>query len=304
VSFLTNRNGETGMKKTKTVPKRKSVSSDENSLADNLELPVHEPLEEDLLEIEKESVSEIEETLRAEEPIDDLTTRTETLKEDIQIPDLVTETDPIPEIVDQQTKIVLEPKEPVKPKVSFWHKNKDEKTIEEIIQKKNEARKEEEVKTMKYEGYAAGASNEDLEAGAVISRSMVIKGDMELETSLLIAGKIIGNIICKDHVETNEGSVIEGNVKAKSINFVGGEIKGNVECEERLVIDDTTVITGNILAKTVTVSGKVTGEIKAQESVVLARTAAVKGDLISASLSVEAGAKLDGKYSVNSDSID
>ncbi|MEI7668305.1 MAG: polymer-forming cytoskeletal protein, partial [Erysipelotrichaceae bacterium] len=77
-----------------------------------------------------------------------------------------------------------------------------------------------------------------------------------------------------------------------------------VECEERLVIDDTTVIVGNVLAKTVTVSGKVTGEIKAQESVVLARTAAVKGDLISASLSVEAGAKLDGKYSVNSESID
>jgi len=286
------------MKKTKSVPKRKTIGSDENSLNDNLELPVHEPLEEEILVDSSEFSSTIE------EPIDDHLVQAEPMDDDILTPPLKTEEDLSLQDVDQQlVKVVREPKEAAKPKASFWHKSKEEKTIE-VVTKKHEERKEEEDHTMKYEGYAAGTANEDLEAGAVISRSMVIKGDMELETSLLIAGKIIGNIVCKDHVETNEGSVIEGNVKGKSINFVGGEIKGNVECEERLVIDDTTVIVGNVLAKTVTVSGKVTGEIKAQESVVLARTAVVKGDLISASLSVEAGAKLDGKYSVNSESID
>lgn len=135
-------------------------------------------------------------------------------------------------------------------------------------------------------------------ADAIVSQTMTIKGDVDLDASLLIAGKIYGNVACNKHLETKPGSLIEGNVKALVANLFGGEIKGNVTCEDNLSIDEVTVVHGDLVGKTVIISGTVTGNITAMESVTLSKSATVKGNLISASISVEAGASLEGQYTV------
>lgn len=136
------------------------------------------------------------------------------------------------------------------------------------------------------------------EPNAVISKMMNVTGDVELETSLLLAGKVVGNIDCKDAIEVYPSGVVEGNISAASIKLSGGEVKGNITCEGTLETDSETVITGDVSAQVIIVRGKVTGQVKASESVTLSSTAVVKGDLTSATIGVEKGAKLEGKYTV------
>lgn len=136
------------------------------------------------------------------------------------------------------------------------------------------------------------------EPNAVISKLMNITGNVELETSLLLAGKVVGNIDCKDAIEVYPSGIVEGNINAASIKLAGGEVKGNITCAGILETDSETVINGDITAEVIIVRGKVTGQVKASESVSLSSTAVVKGDLSSATISVEKGAVLEGKYTV------
>lgn len=140
---------------------------------------------------------------------------------------------------------------------------------------------------------------ESQEASAVISKLMSVSGNIDLDSSLLLAGRVTGNIECKDDVQVLETGYVEGNLSVKSIRFVGGEIKGNIVCSGTLETDSATVINGDISASVIILCGKVTGQVKAAESVSLSSSAIVKGDLYSASISVEKGAVLEGKYSVS-----
>ncbi len=133
---------------------------------------------------------------------------------------------------------------------------------------------------------------------AVVSETMVIRGDVELDTSLFIAGKIHGNVTCSERLETKITCVIEGDVKAKTAVLMGGEVTGNVTCEEQLTIEETATIRGDVVAQTILISGSVTGNVTAAESVTLTKSASVHGNLTSASISVESGATLEGQYTV------
>jgi len=163
----------------------------------------------------------------------------------------------------------------------------------------NKDTSEEKRVTMRTNEYPDLNSVSSKEPNAVISKMMAITGNVKLDTSLLLAGKVVGNIECEDHIEVRSNGVVEGNITAHSIKLSGGNIKGNITCEGTLETDLETVIVGDISAAVILVSGKVTGEVRAKESVSLTSTAVVKGDLYSASISVEKGAFLEGKYSVS-----
>ncbi len=167
---------------------------------------------------------------------------------------------------------------------SITHYKADNKT------NKTNQKGQEEENEMSLNGNV-GASKEI----AVISNTMVVNGNMELETSLIVNGKILGDINCKDTVEVNFGSIIEGNIQAKSVKCSGSELKGNISVIETFEANNQTKVFGNVEAKRVEISGEVNGEVKASESIVLKKSAVVKGDLFCTSISIEAGAQLDGK---------
>jgi cytoskeletal protein CcmA (bactofilin family) len=75
---------------------------------------------------------------------------------------------------------------------------------------------------------------------------------------------------------------------------VDGRIDGDIQCSI-LVIGQNGSITGEITAATVRVFGSVTGQISAK-SVELAKTAHILGDITHDSLSVEAGAYVEGRF--------
>lgn len=72
-----------------------------------------------------------------------------------------------------------------------------------------------------------------------------------------------------------------------------GTIKGDIRCGA-LTIGEGGVLIGSVVAERVAVRGSVQGIVSAK-NVVLERTAQVTGDVSQESISVEAGAQLDGR---------
>lgn len=194
---------------------------------------------------------------------------------------------------------VEEHEEKAKPRLWGAFKAKEPEPRNLPLTESNKDTSEEKRVTMRTNEYPDLNSVSSKEPNAVISKMMAITGNVKLDTSLLLAGKVVGNIECEDHIEVRSNGVVEGNITAHSIKLSGGNIKGNITCEGTLETDLETVIVGDISAAVILVSGKVTGEVRAKESVSLTSTAVVKGDLYSASISVEKGAFLEGKYSVS-----
>ncbi|WP_020399119.1 bactofilin family protein [Kordiimonas gwangyangensis] len=87
---------------------------------------------------------------------------------------------------------------------------------------------------------------------------------------------------------------IEGNVRTVGELQLDGAIHGDLTCGG-LVMGESGAVKGSISADNVTIRGKVNGEIRAR-SVRLEKSAVVDGDVYHESLSVEAGAKLTGRF--------
>jgi cytoskeletal protein CcmA (bactofilin family) len=259
------------MKKYKGLPKHLVTPEVEGKETDvKIELPDHEPLDEEI---------SLDETSLSDENLEGTIT------------------------VEASPTQPAEVDEDIKPKLPFWKAIKKENEVEVQPQKSQNlgvTKKEED----RFMSYGSNRPSGAMEPAAVISSTMVIKGDVELDTSLSVSGKVYGNIACKDQVDANEGSYFEGNINASSAKFTGGEVKGNVTCKNQFEMDQHSAMTGDLVAQSAVISGSVVGQIKCNDSVTLTRTASVKGDLYSASISVEAGARLEGKYVVSSNSTE
>ncbi len=86
--------------------------------------------------------------------------------------------------------------------------------------------------------------------------------------------EIIGDLRCAGDIQVD--GKVEGNIKSKTVT-----------------IGEGAMVKGSIAADRATLLGSVNGEIKADQ-IIIAKTAKVVGDIIHRTLSVEAGAILDG----------
>jgi cytoskeletal protein CcmA (bactofilin family) len=87
---------------------------------------------------------------------------------------------------------------------------------------------------------------------------------------------------------------VTGDILSQGELHIDGRIDGDIRCN-MLVIGEAGTITGEISAESVTVLGSVTGQITARV-VALAKTARILGDITHESLSVEAGACVEGRF--------
>jgi len=95
------------------------------------------------------------------------------------------------------------------------------------------------------------------------------------ETSVISADlKIIGDLVCSGDVQIK--GVVDGNVKSQSVT-----------------IGEGAQVTGAISADAVHISGTIKGQVEAP-TVTVAKTAKVNGDIFHQTLSIEAGAYMEG----------
>ena len=85
---------------------------------------------------------------------------------------------------------------------------------------------------------------------------------------------------------------IDGNLNTRGEMQIDGTVNGDVGCGA-LTIGENATIVGEISAESVVVHGRVEGRIKAKK-VQLTKTARITGDIWHDTLSIDAGAYLDG----------
>ena len=98
------------------------------------------------------------------------------------------------------------------------------------------------VKTMKKPEFGRGG-----ELSTIIGKGTVIKGNIKVQNSLRVDGKIIGNVTTSDSLIVGRDGSVEGNIEAKNV-LLAGKVKGNILSTEKVFMESKASIYGDIQA--------------------------------------------------------
>jgi cytoskeletal protein CcmA (bactofilin family) len=87
---------------------------------------------------------------------------------------------------------------------------------------------------------------------SILGPELEIHGDVKVSGSLLIYGKVFGNIQSSGAVRTANGSEVNGNISAKEAD-IGGKVDGDLDIEKKVTLGDTSFLTGNLKAAILTI---------------------------------------------------
>jgi cytoskeletal protein CcmA (bactofilin family) len=87
---------------------------------------------------------------------------------------------------------------------------------------------------------------------------------------------------------------IQGNITTVGEVQLDGTVIGDLTCGG-ITVGETGSLSGTLVATTATIRGRIDGTIRAK-AVLLERTAVVTGDVLQESISIEAGAKVEGRF--------
>jgi cytoskeletal protein CcmA (bactofilin family) len=92
----------------------------------------------------------------------------------------------------------------------------------------------------------------------------------------------------------DEGSEMEGRYTFRGTVMLNGRIKGEISSADTLIIGERGVLEADISAGRVRISGEVTGNVRAAERIELKPTARVYGDVEAPVVVLEEGAVFEG----------
>jgi cytoskeletal protein CcmA (bactofilin family) len=92
----------------------------------------------------------------------------------------------------------------------------------------------------------------DNKVSSILGPELEIHGDVKATGSLLIYGKVYGNIESKGSVRTAKGSLVKGNIHARDA-IVSGDVEGDVEVEAKVTLGNSSHLSGNLKAAILTI---------------------------------------------------
>ena len=87
---------------------------------------------------------------------------------------------------------------------------------------------------------------------SILGPEIEIKGDVQAKGSLLIYGRVLGNIKSSGTVSTANGSYIKGNIESAEANL-SGHIEGDVEVKKKLILGNKSHLSGNLKSSIFTI---------------------------------------------------
>ena len=126
----------------------------------------------------------------------------------------------------------------------------------------------------------------------VISKSVVIEGNVRTTSKLTIRGEVTGNVISTaDLVITGK---VGGSIQGSKIKLSQCEINDTVTATSEIIISPNSVINGDVKAGMIVSEGTINGNIDA-DSVTLANSSKTVGDITCKTIRINEGASLKGK---------
>jgi cytoskeletal protein CcmA (bactofilin family) len=95
------------------------------------------------------------------------------------------------------------------------------------------------------------------------------------------------------------GSFVQGDLKVDHSLRIDGKVKGDVTSVDTLIVGAEGEISGNVTVKNLILGGKVFGSVVAPGRTVLESKSEFHGDLKTAKLTIDEGAIFDGKCSMS-----
>ena len=92
----------------------------------------------------------------------------------------------------------------------------------------------------------------DNKTSSILGPELEIQGDVNVSGSLLIYGKVFGNIQSSGSVRTANGSIVNGNISANDVT-IGGKVEGDLDVKKRVTLGDTSLLRGNLKASILTI---------------------------------------------------
>lgn len=181
--------------------------------------------------------------------------------------------------------------EPVKETVAAPVKTEPEKApVTSSIFKEETA--EEIVNQIQSDIFSEPAAPVDTTEETVISKSVVIEGNVRTTSKLTIKGEVTGNVISTaDLVITGK---VGGSIQGSTIRLSQCEINDTVTATSEILISPNSVINGDVKAGTIVSEGTINGNINA-DSVTLANSSRTVGDISCKTIRINEGASLKGK---------
>tara|TARA_Y100001970_G_C13974194_1_gene719794 strand:+ start:250 stop:633 length:384 start_codon:yes stop_codon:yes gene_type:complete len=87
----------------------------------------------------------------------------------------------------------------------------------------------------------------DSKMSSILGPQLEIHGDVKASGSVLIYGKVFGNIDSTGEVKSSRDSFIKGDIKAKEA-VVNGNVDGDLVCDGKITLGDTSNLKGNLSA--------------------------------------------------------
>jgi len=137
-------------------------------------------------------------------------------------------------------------------------------------------------------------------AATVISRSMVIVGEITSSGDIDIYGDVKGSVKTDGNIKAT-GKIV-GDLAGNSFTLNGCTVQGNITAQGHVSIGTNTVVVGDIIADSIKLNGKVKGNLNISKMSEFLENALLAGDVRSQTISMSQGAKLHGNVSVALDS--
>ena len=96
-----------------------------------------------------------------------------------------------------------------------------------------------------------------------------------------------------------QGVKVEGDFTSQGNVVIDGEVTGSLQTAAALRVGDSAKIHADVTAQSAVVAGEIQGNIIVAEKLELLEASVVHGDIEAKVLSVAAGAKVNGKVSMN-----
>ena len=135
----------------------------------------------------------------------------------------------------------------------------------------------------------------------IISKSMVVDGNVASTTSVAVNGRVNGNISTSKQLGVS-GFVI-GDSRAESANFNNARVQGNVTSVDRIIVEDGSIMVGNLTSNHVSVDGKVKGIITAENVADFGENALVVGEVITGAIHMKENARINAKITLSNKSV-
>ncbi len=87
---------------------------------------------------------------------------------------------------------------------------------------------------------------------------------------------------------------LEGNLKVQASMRIDGRVKGELNCKDTVTVGSEGSIEGNVSAKDIVIGGKITGQLNATGKIILESSSVLNGDLKTVRLVIEEGAVFNG----------